>query len=311
MLRSIFSKNRHSSTDKLYLACDIGGTKSRFAIARVGATAQLLATFEMPSSKIENFRDTVRTVLERFEKEQNLTPMHAGIAVAGAVSLDRTHVKPTNLPFTINANDIVQNTPLEGVVLLNDFEAPGFGITQLGKDEVKCVLGCALPEDKINPTRAIIGAGTGLGKGILAWDGEHGQYVSLPSEGGHGDFAIHNEQDAALVQFLYDTIGLDKTFPIEWEDILSGRGISRIYQWLHTASSRASEIHTKIQAAHFDPKAIAAYRQTDELARKTFSCFAAFYGRFAKNVALGALARGCIYLAGGTAIQIDDIFLQG
>src|SRR4029077_8821594 len=74
-------------------------------------------------------------------------------------------------------------------------------------------------------TRALLGAGTGLGQSILFWDGN--RYRVVPSEGGHSDFAPHTEEQIELLKFMR------KRYPqVSWELILSGRGFRTLHEFL-------------------------------------------------------------------------------
>jgi len=73
-------------------------------------------------------------------------------------------------------------------------------------------------------TKALIGAGTGLGKSILIYDKHFKIYVPIPSEGGHGDFPIQNDFEIKLTKFIKEFRGISQ--PITYEELLSGRGYS-------------------------------------------------------------------------------------
>src|SRR3990170_2330271 len=53
--------------------------------------------------------------------------------------------------------------------------------------------------------RAVIGAGTGLGQGILIWNRDH--YEPVATEGGHANFAPVNERQIELTRYLLKTVG--------------------------------------------------------------------------------------------------------
>ena len=73
--------------------------------------------------------------------------------------------------------------------------------------------------------RLIIGAGTGLGVGLLTW--QVSGYAVHPSEAGHTDFAaVDGLQDKMLVH-LRRTYGR-----VSYERVVSGPGLMRIFSFL-------------------------------------------------------------------------------
>ena len=174
-----------------------------------------------------------------------------------------------------------------------------WGISSL-KEEDLFVAKAVEPKD--GETRAVIGAGTGLGKSILSFDGR--RYVPLPSEGGHADFPIHDRFDLELADFVR---GGRKT-PASYEDILSGRGIEMIYDFLREKRG-GTEKTNEIEEAEDRAALISKHRKTDPLCRETFRIYAKLYGRCAKNFVLETLATGGLYIAGGIAAKNREIFV--
>ncbi len=74
--------------------------------------------------------------------------------------------------------------------------------------------------------RALIAAGTGLGEGLLIWNGR--SHTPYPSEGGHADFAPRNEDEIDLLRFLKQKYN----GRISYERVISGMGLTNIYEFL-------------------------------------------------------------------------------
>jgi glucokinase len=149
-----------------------------------------------------------------------------------------------------------------------------------------------------HPTRAIIGAGTGLGKSILIYDKGLGLYLPHPSEGGHTEFPATSPWERDLVDFVKD---LEKgRRAISYEDLLSGRGLESIYKFLRQKGSLPKTRFTgQIDEAEEKASLISQYVDRDETCRETFRLFLELYAKCARNFALDTLALGGIYLAGG------------
>ena len=140
----------------------------------------------------------------------------ACFGVAGPVIDNRCQT--TNLPWVVDGPTIAKQFDIPRVQLLNDLEATAYGLLWLRPDELE-VLNAGNPPKK-RQALALIAAGTGLGEGILFWDGK--SYRPMPSEGGHTDFAPNNDQEIELLRYLRS-----QYLHVSYERILSGPGPPR------------------------------------------------------------------------------------
>lgn len=283
--------------DIYILGADIGGTNSNFgffAIRKPGII-ELVLSVHAKSQTVDGFSLLVRDVLDVVRAKYNITVKKACFAAAGVVSEARDFVKPTNLSWSIDAQDMVLKTDLEAVYLVNDFEIIGYGADLLPKISLVQVNRGGTARRRAN--RAILGAGTGLGKCILVWNDTLNRYVPCSSEGGHADFAVQTALDLELVDFIQSTE--NRPCNISWEDVLSGQGIKRIHAFF-------TEYEAKGAQGHHDrvhPDFIFNNRNHDPACHKTFELYAQLYARCAKNLALDALALNGVYIAGGIAAK--------
>ena len=96
----------------------------------------------------------------------------------------RGHIDLTNVDMVINVKDILENTLLRKIILVNDFEAIGYGLDLLDLEKDVFVLP-HVGEDRTNSnilsnTFAVIGAGRGLGVSIAYYDLVRHMHVPLP-----------------------------------------------------------------------------------------------------------------------------------
>ncbi len=225
----------------------------------------------------------------------------ACFGVAGPVTGDAAHqqAQVTNLPWRLDNAALAAELNIPRVRLINDFQAVGYAIESL-KDRDVVVLQGGEPQPQ--GTRALIGAGTGLGEGLLVWHNDH--YEVLASEGGHVDFAPQDGTQAQLLEYLsrqYDHVS--------YERVVSGPGLVNIYTFLRQAKPGAESADLARAMREGDPAAaiseFALWRE-DELAQQTLTQFVRIYGAQAGNLALTTLARGGVYIAGGIAPKIID-----
>jgi glucokinase len=306
MTQKLRNRNRMPFTEKNYcnnfqqfsdfiIGADVGGTNTNIGIfAFKNNTLLLCKSIHYKSQDIENFTEFFQEVITYLAK-QNITITKMCIAAAGVVSEHRDSVKPTNLSRTISIPELQKTVGFSAIYLANDFEVIGYGIPLI--DQQKLVLikpGTPYQKGHIG----IIGAGTGLGKCIMLH--ENGTYYPLVSEGGHADFAAQDKTDLDCISFIQSR---EKTlFPLSWEDLLSGNGIERIYQFLLLQCQGYCE---KVGPR---PDEIFSMRNSSEAAQKTTHYYAELYARCARNFALDALCLGGLYIAGGIAAKNIPLF---
>jgi glucokinase len=141
----------------------------------------------------------------------------------------------------------------------------------------------------------------------LTYDEHFNAYVSIPSEGGHGDFPAQNNLEIQLVEFVKKFRGISQ--PLSYEELLSGRGIESIYLFFRNKQELKDTQYTKeIDIADDKASLISKYKNLDSTCKETFRLFTRFYARCAKNLVLDTLARGGLYIAGGIAAKNKEIF---
>lgn len=288
------------------LAGDIGGTKTLLQLSESGADG-FRVCFEKRyvSDDYEQFLPMVQAFLAE-AAQHGATPHSACFGVAGPVS--GRYAKTTNLPWTLDADELEAELQISRVRLINDFQSVGYGIEALHADDVVSLqVGNEVP----GGTRVIIGAGTGLGQGLLVWQDDH--YEVIASEGGHTDFAPVNALQDELLQYLRGRFG-----NVTWERVVSGRGLVNLFDFM-LATNKGTETAALHEARHNEDPAAAISRFAqageDTLAVQTLDLFAALYGAQAGNLALTGLATGGVYVAGGVAPRIidklkDGVFMQ-
>ena len=206
----------------MILAGDVGGTKCNIALfAEKNGKLHVVFKQRFASKDFARFD----LIIKEFTRQAapHLTDEKvraAGFGVAGPVINNRIHA--TNLPWVIDADSLSKELGVKTIALMNDLGATGHSLDHLPAEDF-VVLNQGTPVE--GATRALLGAGTGLGQSILFWDGD--RYRVVPSEGGHSDFAPHTDEQIELLKFMR------KRYPqVSWELILSGRGFRTIHEFL-------------------------------------------------------------------------------
>lgn len=277
------------------LGVDIGGTNSDFGIFSVKKNKPtLLFSLHTKSQKIFNFTHVVSEVLRYTRDTYNITIDKACFAVAGSISGNNTI-----LPFTVDTKDVCQHTSLTSAYIVGDFMVIGYGIDLIDPRDFIC-LHEGSPE-KYAP-RALIGAGTGLGSASVIWNHKIEHYGALPSEGCLLDFAPQTEQEFAFTQFIRQSYRKNDVY---WDDILSGRGITTIYNFLQSTNQH----HTIMELKNPYPATVFAHTE-DPLCKATIDFFLQCYARCTRNIAWYMLPFGGLYIIGGIAAKNTDYFTR-
>ncbi|MDX1977413.1 MAG: glucokinase [Pseudanabaenaceae cyanobacterium bins.68] len=293
------------------LAGDVGGTKTLMRLCQAKKhESQPLTAFDakFESAKFANFNQLIQAfILEASDSlGEQINLIGACFGIAGAVNHNCSTL--TNLGWQLDGSEIAEVIGIPHVHLINDFAAIGHGLLGLGRDDLFTL---QEGEPRVRAPIALIGAGTGLGQAYLTWDGH--EYQVHNSEGGHTDFAPRTALEIELLQYLQRKL----QGRVSVERVVSGRGITNIYEFLCDRSPQSAATLLTQAIAQQDPTSgdpaalIAAARGYDPLAAQTMTMFMENYGAEAGNLALKLLPYGGLYIAGGIAAKNLELFRQG
>jgi glucokinase len=269
---------------KKILTADIGGTNSRFAYFQLQPNGSL-SLAETHWLKTREARSFLQLLEQLGASEFTLSPAQSDVAVfaiAGPIE-DGVFSDPPNIAWHIDVADALENFGLQRCVLINDFVAQAYACrSPIIKDARLILPGTIVPDAPL----AVIGAGTGLGQAALISDA-NGNFLPVPSEGGHNNFAFESKEEYEYMQFLLDKLGSEY---VETETVVSGKGLSLVHQFL--------------TGEKLDPAGVTAVINRDS---PTMRWMARFYGRVCRIYALQVFARGGVYIAGGVAAKVPGL----
>jgi len=283
----------------MILAGDVGGTKVH------------LALYDFSNGKLDYTRDQrypakdysgLEAIVTEFLGAEKVTA--ACFGVPGPVRDGRLRL--TNLPWTLDSRELSISLGIDHVFLINDLEANGYGVAELTADQIY-----TLSEGDASQAgnRALIAAGTGLGEGLLIWNGR--THTPYPSEGGHGDFAPRDEDEIDLLRFLKQKYN----GRISYERVVSGMGLSSIYEFLREVRGMEEPAWLAEKLAGVaDPNGVIteyALSAKSEICVKALDMFVSVYGAEAGNLALKLLSVGGLYVGGGIAPRIIEKLKDG
>lgn len=269
------------------LLADIGGTNARFALELASGAIcriQTLATLDFP-----RFEDAVMHYLEH---HADLTVRHAVIAIANPVGQDA--IKMTNHHWAFSVSAAKQTLGLTTLLMVNDFSALAMAVPSLKVNELRKIGGGYARKDSVI---GILGAGTGLGVGVLVAD--QGAWKSLQSEGGHVAFSPSDEREIAVLRYCWEQYQHVST-----ERLASGPGITLIHAALAASAGRVID-HTLTTEM-----IVAQGLQGDAVCLETLDCFCGMLGTFAANLAVTLFTQGGIYIGGGVVPRLGSFFAR-
>ena len=274
-----------------FLSGDIGGTKTLLQICAANVLIPVLRKSYSSAAYagLEN-------MLDDFLAEAKIHDIYAAcFALAGPVS--GRVVKLTNLPWAVDGDVLAKRFHFRHVVLINDFDAVGHGISALKPEDLHTI---QPGEELANGVRLVVGAGTGLG---VAWMSVQGKtYQVHPSEGGHMDFAPLGDRQCLLLSYLQR-----HHEHVSYERIVSGPGLVSIFEFIRDMGFAQPSPQMLIEIEEGDAAAVItrySHQEGEAIARMTVDLFLLVYGAFVGNLALASLPRGGIYIAGGIAAKM-------
>lgn len=267
---------------------DLGGTNPRIAMIADTIISQKKVDVRIALSH------TINTFLAEMA-EQGRTTNVCVIAVAGPVENNRCK-NPTNFPLTIDGTEIRENSLLEHVIVINDFEAVGYGVLSSHIQTLEIKAGSGIS----NNQKAVIGPGTGLGVSYM-------KNGLLQSEGGHMTLPLV-EKYFPLYHNIAQSLGVHI---LDTESLVSGKGIVHIWNALETLFPQYAHLAEAIFGVGDDvvldaedlAASIAKYYGVNQRAHVTMKIFFELFGYAAQNVALNGLCYDGLYIAGGITIK--------
>lgn len=260
------------------LVGDVGGTNARFALADL-ESVRVARTW--PTRDVPPLPEVYRALAARVPNAP-AAPQFACLAVAAPVQ--GPSVTLTNADVTFDVRTL--GTP--HARLANDLEAAAAGIPEVPPEACHRIVD---GRGHAHRPMVVVGLGTGLGVAIRLPSG-----LLISGEGGHAPFAPGNADLAELSLALSDA----HARPVEWEDLLCGRGFGRIVAWCR--GDRAAAVGTDI--ALLEQTAASACLASDAAA---YTLFGGGVADLVRGLALTVYA-GSVVLCGGVAGHLRPAF---
>ena len=164
--------------------------------------------------------------------------------------------------------------------LINDFMAQAWAVTGEAGHMARHLAGPSAP---LNATRAVIGAGTGLGQANIALL-DNGQWMPIPSENAHNCFPFVSPEEVDFHNFVRERKGIPYA---TGDELINGAGLSLLHEFLTSEKLQPREVGER-------------YLGSDT---ETSRWYSRLYARACKNWIMATLCRGGLWIAGGIAAK--------
>lgn len=264
------------------LVADIGGTNTRISLSE----GPLLLADSARKYANRDFESLEAAIADYLKAQGIARCAGACAAVAGPVTEEGARL--TNLDWRIDRETLAGSTGAEHVEILNDLQAQGHALDAIAPESLS---GLKPGEKKPGGARLVIGIGTGFNAAPVLRS-PAGPLVAA-SECGHVSLPFASGEDAELFKSAAGESGFASV-----EEILSGRGLERVYAWLSggegpggAPSSR--EIISRLEAG-------------ESTARRALGKFTRVLGAVSGDLALTHLPFGGIFLIGGMSRIVHE-----
>lgn len=309
-----------SDNIELALVADIGGTNTRFGLAKrptpagiqediggsnekqfteQGVADYILLTetlWVVPTRSVVGVEHALSTYLhlQRVGKVSR-----ACLVVAGPA--DPHGINMTNGHWQVTFAGIRKILGTDDVILVNDFVGQCAAMVSLPESNFEILVNAPGMSDC---PRIVVGVGTGLGFGVLVplatgWK-------ILPTEGGHTGFAVQDQLDWAIQQFLKSKYG-GRVFT---ERVLSGQGLIDVFHAVcfNDGLEPCFSLPADFTAALANPGVVSTpYQHCMHVAlQRFFGCLGAYCG----DMVLATGGRGGVYLCSGVLLHLQKYLLQ-
>jgi glucokinase len=273
------------------LAGDVGGTKILLEVGEIRSGVWTTSLARRYESCDMSFVEALTLFLDEWKAGGPKSRRIKAAAFGAAGPKTGNCIKLTNRPWSVDGDVVASRFGIPNVAIVNDLEASASGLELLSPRELKTIQPGRAVE--LAP-RVVLGVGTGLGVAYLIACGN--EYRAVAGEGGHTTFAPVTPQQVELVHAIQASRGR-----VSNEDILSGTGLSRIYEFM---TARGDCGIPSPDALRPDRISKEAMEGTDATCGSALDLFIECIGSVAGDHALNVLARGGVFLTGGIVAKI-------
>lgn len=265
------------------VAADIGGTNCRLGLFGYdNGQLSLNRSMWIQTKGVEHTDDFVKAVETALEISLEISDAMVA-AIAGPVE-NNVRGRLTNSDMTLDFSGLMGRNNMRAM-LINDFMAQAYAV--ISPEGKKALLLTGPENAPEEATRAVIGAGTGLGQAIIVRTfglPHHSRWQPLPSENGHSVFPFIGPEEDKFHAFICRELNIPFA---TGDDVVTGRGLAALHKFLTGVSLTPPEVGQTALGGETE----------------TLAWYSRFYGRACRNWMLSTVCHGGLWIAGGIAAQ--------
>jgi glucokinase len=274
----------------LSILADIGGTNTRVALAD-GTRVLPESVARYSNAEYKARGQDIGDILSHYLQTNGQSV--SGVCVAAAGPVQDGVATMTNLDWVIDGAKLSGATGATRVALLNDLQAQGQALGHIAPHHLRPVI--EGPRDA--GTMLVVGLGTGVNAAPV--HGSGASRIVPPSECGHVNMPVRNEEDLAVMRFIEALLSRRSEVPhCGVEEVLSGRGLANLFAF---ASNDPASFKTSAQVFE-------ALATRDPVATRAAGLYTRILAQTLADLALVHLPYGGIYLIGGMARAMTPYF---
>lgn len=274
LLSLVAMDSASKKTQDLYiLGCSVGGFETEIGLFKFfGNNLELIDkivknTKELPTQ--EEFNSYIAKQMYAFKQTHKANINYAAFAVSGPTQKNQDRILSSHMSYPVDGPSIEKKAQLAKVLVINDFEMSGYGISSLTKNQFE-VLHQGLPQEY--KPKALIGAGAGLGSCLLVHNGVNA-YSTLPMGLNMTAFAPLNEKDFKFFEFLKNKQSAQEPH-VGWGTVLGSKGgLAALFQCFYNENSSltAQDIFVKARKDNEDDERYKDYVDSVDLYMKLYA----------------------------------------
>lgn len=279
----------------LSVLADIGGTNTRVALAE-GRTVLAETIRRFPNAEYKARGQDIAQILKDYLHAQGAAV--EGVCVAAAGPVEDGVATMTNLDWVMDAAKLRAASGATRVAILNDLQAQGHALGHVAPENLRPVIaGPARPGGPM----LVVGLGTGVNAAPV--HGSGAARVVPPSECGHVNMPVRNDEDLRLMRFVERSLAAQGEVPhCGAEEVLAGRGLGMLNDF---AAAEAGQPGGRSSAEVF-----AALDAADPVAEHAARLYTRILGQVLADLALVHLPWGGIFLIGGMSRAMTPHFAR-
>ncbi len=281
------------------IGCNVSKSEVTTGLFKVcNRKPELVREYNIATDKITDFAQYMVPLIKKINEENNITVKRACFAAPGNTNAQKNCIKAPHLTFVVDGVAIENGSSIEKALVVNDFETVGFGIQAINPKEI-----VTLHEGKprAKGTQVIVGAGNGLGSGLMLWDAASQSYMPSPLSYSFVDFTAETELELKLYHYLQK-----HTESHSWGKVLGASGgILRIYDFLDQQKLKEYKSAAQQYEQYTD---VFAHRNDDERCADAVALYMKLYARLVRNVAYAQLPYNGLYITNTVAEKYPELF---